>query len=708
MRYRLRNTFAEQLEKAATLTTNRSFFFRYGLVIASCAVASFVVLGSQAIVGITNPYLFLLAAVLLSALYGGTRPGATAFVYSLIFSWFTYINPAMVMKNPALHRIYLQAGLYIVESGIIFILIHSRSKNDKEVQFYVRKQAVIATIGQFGLEEDDLSEFMDRVVRVIAKTLDVKYCKIMELMPDKKKLRIKAGVGWRRGVVGRAMVNAQKDSQGGYTLQTNKPVIVTDLAKERRFIGSDVLHQHHIVSGISVVIPGSPTPYGILSIHSPVKRIFTRNDVNFMVSLATMLATTIQRQQTREELELIASLNTVLVSSLDPHQTLTNLVRMLVPKFADLCEVYIKENKQIPELVEVKGVTKEKERLFKEIGKKYPPTTHSKRPTAQVLQSGKAILQSFLPPTYAEDIAADEKHKELLKKLQLQSIIVVPIKIRHRTIGTIGFGTFQRGRIYTQRDLLIGKEIADRVAVVIDNARLYQQARNAIQARDEFLSIASHELKTPLTSMLLQLQAVLHSIKSESLASFSIDKTMEMLESTINQSKRLSRLVNDLLNISLITTGRLDLEREEVDLGNIVHDVVVRLTPQAEKAKSKITLDLTPKVVGTWDRIRLEQVVTNLLTNAIKYGNHKPIVITLTRNKKNAILQVVDHGLGIPKEQQEKIFDRFKRGTVNSSIKGLGVGLYLVNEIVKSHGGQVSVVSKPGDGSTFKVELPWA
>jgi len=417
------------------------------------------------------------------------------------------------------------------------------------------------------------------------------------------------------------------------------------------------------------------------------------------------LATTIERSNNQRELELMANLNSKLVS-LDPHKTLSEVVSAIVPSFADICEIYIKRNNDKTNLVEIKAITKDKERLFKEMGEKYPPTSSSKRVTSTVLRTGKPIYFPRVPETYGKDSSTDTYQENIFKKINMLSNIVVPIKIRNQTAGTIGFASFSKGRLYTKRDFLFAQEIADRVAIAIDNATLYQEARSAVQARDEFLSIASHELKTPLTSMLLQLQTVLRSIKSQSLADFSIEKTMVSLESTISQSKRLSKLVNDLLNISLITTGRLELEKEKTDLTQTVKEVLSRFEEQASREGSKITVDLTPKIIGNWDRIRIEQVVTNLVTNAIKYGNGKPIKLELSKNKKYAVLNVIDEGIGIPKDQQEKIFDRFQRGPVNSSIKGLGVGLYLISEIVKAHHGKITLESDAQKGSTFTVQLP--
>lgn len=227
-----------------------------------------------------------------------------------------------------------------------------------------------------------------------------------------------------------------------------------------------------------------------------------------------------------------------------------------------------------------------------------------------------------------------------------------------------------------------------------------------IKARDEFLSIASHELKTPLTSMLLQMQTAIHNIKNVSLANFSVASLMKMLESTEQQSARLSRMINDLLNVSLITTGRLELEKENVDLGKLVNEVSERFAEKATKEGGQIKVTAQKEILGRWDKLRIEQVVTNLITNGIKYGNGKPIEITVEQNDSFAKIKVTDHGIGIPREQQEKIFEKFERAVPNNHYKGLGVGLYITYQIVKAHKGKMKLASKPNSGSTFTVELP--
>jgi signal transduction histidine kinase len=227
-----------------------------------------------------------------------------------------------------------------------------------------------------------------------------------------------------------------------------------------------------------------------------------------------------------------------------------------------------------------------------------------------------------------------------------------------------------------------------------------------IRMLDEFLSIASHELKTPLTSMLLKIQMILHNIRNVSLANFSVQKLLDQLETAEVQTKRLSRMINDLLNVSLITTGKMNIEPQKENVTEIVKEVASEFAEKLESQGYEFRLTENGPIEAYVDKLRIAQVITNLISNAIRYGDNKPIDVITDVTGNFARITVKDRGLGIEEDQQTKIFKLFERGVPKNGIKGLGVGLYVSNQIVKAHGGSIRVESKPDHGSTFTVLLP--
>jgi hypothetical protein len=241
---------------------------------------------------------------------------------------------------------------------------------------------------------------------------------------------------------------------------------------------------------------------------------------------------------------------------------------------------------------------------------------------------------------------------------------------------------------------------------VSERKRLMDDLRLAIQARDDFLSIASHELKTPLTSLQLQvdsLQSVLRKSQEQPLRPETLERKTDIIH---RQSYRLMRLVESLLDVTRIVGGRVVLHLEEVDLSLLVQDYVGQIHEMIRRAGSSVTVTARGPVVGMWDRLKLEGVLHNLLDNALKYGAGKPIEISVERHEGKARLSVTDHGFGIPPEAQSRIFERFERAVPKKHYGGLGIGLWIVRQAVEAHGGSVHVVSEEGKGATFTVLLP--
>lgn len=231
--------------------------------------------------------------------------------------------------------------------------------------------------------------------------------------------------------------------------------------------------------------------------------------------------------------------------------------------------------------------------------------------------------------------------------------------------------------------------------------RRLREVEAAMKLRDEFLLVAGHELKTPLTTIKLQLT----SVKAAAQPSVSILRKVNVVE---RQLTRLVQLTNELIDVTRISAGRITLNVEEVDLCKIVRDAAVQLEVDLRHSGSSLHLELPTAMVGQWDPQRIEHIVTNLLSNAIKYGEGKPISVSVEAMGGSAHLVVRDHGMGIKPEDRERVFERFERAVSPHKYGGLGLGLWIVREFCRAHNGRVRIESTPGQGSTFIVELPLA
>jgi signal transduction histidine kinase len=237
---------------------------------------------------------------------------------------------------------------------------------------------------------------------------------------------------------------------------------------------------------------------------------------------------------------------------------------------------------------------------------------------------------------------------------------------------------------------------------VTEQVLVRRKIEESIQTRDTFFAAAAHELRNPINALQLQLLSVLHAAERGPEASLQVDWVRGRVGKAAHQVSRLVGLVDNLLDVSRIASGRLHLDLEPVDLAAVVTEALDRLDG-AEQAQIRRTLEPT---IGQWDRLRLDQIVTNLVSNALKYGEGRPIDVTVRAHGGYALLEVSDHGIGIAAEHQERIFERFERVVSDRRYAGFGLGLWITSRIVEEFGGGLSVRSEPGAGSTFIVRLP--
>lgn len=227
----------------------------------------------------------------------------------------------------------------------------------------------------------------------------------------------------------------------------------------------------------------------------------------------------------------------------------------------------------------------------------------------------------------------------------------------------------------------------------------------SVRARDEFISIASHELKTPITTLRLQLQMMERATKARGLSAYSTQELESIFDLIRRQTARLTQLVEAVLDVSRISSGKLELHRKPLDLAALVLDTTKTVLPGAqEKGEVRLSVQMPTPVFA--DDLRLSQVLENLLTNAVKYGGGAPIAVSLTQEQGRAVLSVADQGVGITPDFLPRLFSRFERAESSRNIAGLGLGLYIARQIVEAHGGRIDVETSPGMGSVFRVSLP--
>ncbi len=412
------------------------------------------------------------------------------------------------------------------------------------------------------------------------------------------------------------------------------------------------------------------------------------------------------RKRAEEAVRFLDEASRILGSSIDYQTTLRSVATLAVPRLADWCQIELLDEQNVPQPLALVHADPEKIGLATELRQRYPHDVARPQGAARVIATGKAVLANDIGDEQIAGFARDPGHLAGLRALGIVSVMIVPVATRGKAFGAITLVSAESKRHYSGADLVVAEELARRVGAAIENARLYQIAQDAIASRDEFLSIASHELKTPLTALKLEIHLAKRKIRRADAAAPASPALAEALEHSGRQVDRLTNLIEDLMDVSRIQSGRLEFRFELVDLSDVIRDVAARYSELLSRVGSSLTLEIAEAVRGSFDRTRIEQLLENLLTNATKYAPGKPVEVSLGRSAGTATLIVADHGPGISRDLQPRIFERFERAGTSGDISGLGLGLFIARKIVDGHGGSIEVQSEGGQGSRFIVRLP--
>ncbi len=420
-----------------------------------------------------------------------------------------------------------------------------------------------------------------------------------------------------------------------------------------------------------------------------------------------LVARTAARERPEDRLRFLSEASDALVGSLDFETTLQKLARLTVPTLADYCVIdMIEADGSIRRLVSSHS-DPTKDSLVRRL-RNFPPEPGTNNFVAVALRRGEPVLVRDLnDQVLVEVYARNPEHLAVLRALRVRSLLVVPLLARGRTLGSIACGRTGTSPHYTTADLPLAEELARRAALSIDNARLYQEAQAAIRARDEFLSIAAHELRTPVTSIKGFAQMLM---RVHARGEIEGERLLRSLTTINEAADRLTTLTADLLDVSRIHTGRLPLRPEPLDLVAQVRALVERYRDQLGEHHTLVfRLVGTPgQVVGDADR--LEQVLTNLIDNAIKYSPRGgEILVEVRAEFGGVVVRIEDQGIGLSPGAEETIFQPFSRApnAARQNVPGLGLGLYICRSIIERHGGTIRA-SSPGEGlgTVFEIRLP--
>ena len=643
--------------------------------------------------------------------------------------------------------------------------ITERKQAEELLKTRTQQQAVVIALGQRALAGTNLLALMDEATQLVAQSLDVEYCKVLELMGDGNALLLRSGVGWQQGLVGQATVSTQADSQAGYTLITNEPVIVSDLRTETRFSDTPLLHEHGVVSGVSVIIPGSNRPFGVLGAHTSIKRTFTQENVHFLQSVANVLATAMERQRAEEELrrqnrrsQLFAEITLKIRQSLQLEEILQTTVTE-VHKILDCDRVLIYRvwpngmGRTVTEAVKP-GWPVILDMPFPE---EVFPLEYQ-----ELYRQGKIGAIADVEQAYAEVTPC---LLEFLKPWAVKAKLVVPILLSGQLWGLLIAHHCTSPRQWTAFEIEILQQLSEQIGLALGQSQLLErETRQRLELSrsnaelQEFAYVASHDLQEPLR----KIQAFGDRLKAKYGEALT-DQGRDYLERMQNAAGRMQALIDDLLTLSRVTTRAQPFVF--TNLTQVVGEVLSDLEVRIQQTGGRIEVGELPTLDA--DPIQMRQLLQNLIGNALKFHrDEEPPVIkiysqslsdhkqqlrqetaqrghpeddtgtheygktveegTQTRGHGDAgnclenlsaspclplsssscQIFIEDNGIGFEEKYNSRIFHAFQRLHGRGEYEGTGMGLAICRKIAERHNGSITAKSQPGQGSTFIVTLP--
>lgn len=454
---------------------------------------------------------------------------------------------------------------------------------------------------------------------------------------------------------------------------------------------------------------GDPVPEEELHLHRPDGewRVLLTHAVPVRIGGEVQGAVVISRDITEHHKDqvaarVLAEVGSILTSPFDGQAMLQRVVRVVTPELSDACAIFLPDGQGKIDCVAAAHTDPAKRALISQLCTRHRVVENTSCSIATALHTGKTTHFGVVNDDTLRAMAPDAQCLELLRRVGLHASLAIPLCARGQVLGVLWLAVGNSERSFDTKDLVLAGEIARRVALAVDNARLYQEARAMNEAKDQFLAVLSHELRNPISTILTGIESLRRRIPNDE----SLHRSLDVVE----RSARLqTRLVDDLLDLSRVNQGKIRLNLEPLELGGVVRTTCLAFQDQAAKSDLSLSINADEPLWVSADFDRLQQVVGNILSNAIKFtppGGEIGVEV-LPDGAEYVRIVIQDNGIGIDETLREHLFEMFRQGAAGARRSGLGIGLALVKSIVEKHHGRVWAESDgPGRGSRFTVVLP--
>jgi signal transduction histidine kinase len=577
------------------------------------------------------------------------------------------------------------------------------------------RSLIAALIELASVDRGDWDSTIQHILGLEARVLDVERMSFWTVRNEEQVLFCEMAYHRPTGVFERgATLASSEDADLFEAIRKSTPLDVEDVRTDPRMNDPglkrlrDYLSARHVSALLGFpILPGGKLAGLICLEHVGPPRRWSASDERFAAAVAQTATAALEARERREAQEgarrntaFLDQTSRTLGETLEVEEVARRAIALSVPRLADGVEIDIVED-GAPRRLAFDYATGQGRSLIQAALPDRPFERGGEPYIVDLVIShkGSVLVSDINDQASAVVELHDPKIVAALRALGTRSLIAVPLRVSGGIVGVVTFVTSTRR--YGLDDLGLAEEFARRLAAALENARLHQRAQAAVRVRDEFIALAGHELRTPVTALQLSTQELAR--RSPSAPREEIERMARRL---VKQVQRLDRLSARMLDATQISAKRLPLSRAPADLAEIARDAAETFAPLLGLQGCSLRLEADGPVPGLWDASQLEQVVATLLDNAAKFGAGKPVEIAARREGENAILSVRDHGPGIPPDRVHRIFEPFERAVSAKHYGGLGLGLYIARAIVEEHGGTLTVDSRLGEGTTFTARLP--